>query len=416
MSRFEKRDSKRKAKKASLILRCKERSEDRNRFLASCWLMVEPPCTTSLARAFSKSARAVPMKSTPKCSKKRRSSVASVALMRWSGISSRGTASLCRMPRWPISVPWRSRNFTANLPVLILFSSNSLMAGMARMNSTTKPPAPMVSASPSASLASRFHPVSRKRAKKLEKAFQRSCADCQPCASEESIQASMPSQSISRLRGPCLKNQSCKASPRLRLFFLRDDLPRPKARASRPGAGLRRRRPSNVQTTTAAGRNARGNAPGCAWCPILVARGRLPIREFQLDAAVAAQDLVGIAVLQRLELAVAGGNQALGRDAAVDEVFHHRGGARARQLPVGGKLRAGDGACVGVAVDLQSPVDLLGDGTFQLDDGGGELVDGGKLLRGHGGLAGGEQHLGLEHESVADDANVLAVPQELAQA
>ena len=49
--------------------------------MASCWVMDEPPCTTSLARAFSNRARAVPMTSMPKCSKKRRSSVASVALI-----------------------------------------------------------------------------------------------------------------------------------------------------------------------------------------------------------------------------------------------------------------------------------------------------------------------------------------------
>ena len=34
-----KRDSSRKARKASLILRCSERSAERNRFLASCWVM-----------------------------------------------------------------------------------------------------------------------------------------------------------------------------------------------------------------------------------------------------------------------------------------------------------------------------------------------------------------------------------------
>ena len=56
-----KRDSSRTARNASLILRVTERSDDRNRFLASCWVSVEPPCTTSLARAFSNSARAVPM-------------------------------------------------------------------------------------------------------------------------------------------------------------------------------------------------------------------------------------------------------------------------------------------------------------------------------------------------------------------
>jgi hypothetical protein len=55
----------------------------------------------------------------------------------------------------------------------------------------------------------RFQPASRKRAKKLERAFQRSCMVCQVSASEESIQESMPSQSITRLRPLCLKNQSC---------------------------------------------------------------------------------------------------------------------------------------------------------------------------------------------------------------
>src|SRR5581483_689955 len=54
------------------------------------------------------------------------------------------------------------------------------------------------------------------RAKKLDTAFQRSCTDCQVSARDESIQASRPSQSMSRLRLPCLKNQSCKARvPRL---------------------------------------------------------------------------------------------------------------------------------------------------------------------------------------------------------
>ena len=64
------------------------------------------------------------------------------------------------------------------------------------------------------------------------------------------------------------------------------------------------------------------------------------------------------AFLQRLELAVAGRHQALGRDAAGDQILHDRGGARAGQLPVGGELRAGDAADVGVAVDLQRPVDF----------------------------------------------------------
>ena len=126
------------------------------------------------------------------------------------------------MPRWPISAPLRSRNFTANLPVLILFSSNSLIAGMARMKSTTRPPAPSVSASPTASLKRRFHPDSRKRAKKLETAFQRSCTDCQVSASEESIQASMPSQSISRLRAAMPEEPVVQGKSPFPVVLLRD--------------------------------------------------------------------------------------------------------------------------------------------------------------------------------------------------
>ena len=77
------------------------------------------------------------------------------------------------------------------------------------MNMTASPPVPSVRHSEKASLASRFQPVSRNLAKKLENASQRSCRDCQVSASEESIQESMPSQSIIRFRPPCLKNQSC---------------------------------------------------------------------------------------------------------------------------------------------------------------------------------------------------------------
>ncbi len=35
-----------------MILRCSERSDDRNRFLASCCVSVEPPCTVSPALRF----------------------------------------------------------------------------------------------------------------------------------------------------------------------------------------------------------------------------------------------------------------------------------------------------------------------------------------------------------------------------
>ena len=53
---------------------------------------------------------------------------------------------------------------------------------------------------------------------------------------------------------------------------------------------------------------------------------------------------------------------------------------------------------------------------LQFDDGGSELIDGGEALDVMVAWPGGEQHLGFEHEAVADDADVLAVTQQLAQA
>ena len=151
----------------------------------------------------------MPKTSIPQCSKKRRSSVASVALTIWSGISSSGTASLCRMPRLPISLPFWSRNLTANCPVRNLPSLNSWKAGMASANMTMKPPAPSVSPSEAASLSRRFQPVSLKRAKKLVPAFQTSRNHAHVSARVESIFESRPSQLTTRSRRPLLKSQSC---------------------------------------------------------------------------------------------------------------------------------------------------------------------------------------------------------------
>ncbi len=47
-------------------LRITLRPGQRNRFLATCWVIDEPPCRTPLARAFCTMARSVPIRSTPK--------------------------------------------------------------------------------------------------------------------------------------------------------------------------------------------------------------------------------------------------------------------------------------------------------------------------------------------------------------
>ena len=59
----------------------------------------------------------------------------------------------------------------------------------------------------------------------------------------------------------------------------------------------------------------------------------LPVRQLQLDTAVACAAPRRCAVLQRLELAIACGHQPLRRHAAADQVLHHRDGARASTAP-----------------------------------------------------------------------------------
>src|SRR5262245_8373790 len=180
--------------------------------------------------------------------------------------------------------------------------------------------------------------------------FQRSFAPSQVSAREESIQASTLSQSMGPLRPPCLKNQSC-TFPGL-LVVLEERRARPANWRLAPTNHCRGCGPP-AQSLAPAMPAARVERCWRPFWPIfrplrraqLGAGGsckararperraspcRLAIGEFELDAAVAAQYVLGETVLERLELAVAGGNQAFWGDAAADQVFHDRGRARAR--------------------------------------------------------------------------------------
>src|SRR5262245_23857514 len=110
----------------------------------------------------------------------------------------------------------------------------------------------------------RFQPVRRKREKKVENASYRSLVCSQAEAKPESRRASSPSQSMTRLRPPLLKNQSSKV-----------------ASCSRSATGA-----SGVD-----------------------GRKHLAVGQLQLDAPVAAQGLLGRTVVERLELAIAGRHQ-----------------------------------------------------------------------------------------------------------
>ena len=194
-----------------MILRWIERSDDRNRFFASCWVMVEPPCTTSLARAFSTQGAgradevdAEVLEEAPVLGGERGLDQMVGDLLQRHGVVVQD-AALADLVAVAIE------EFDAYLPVRMLaLRRTPCRAGMAS-DIQQREAAERRASSPSekASLRRRFQPLSRKRAKKLVMPFQRSFAPSQVSAREESIQASTRSQSMGPLRPPCLKNQSC---------------------------------------------------------------------------------------------------------------------------------------------------------------------------------------------------------------
>ena len=68
-----------------------------------------------------------------------------------------------------------------------------------------------------------------------------------------------------------------------------------------------------------------------------------------------------------------------------------------------------------MAVDAQHPGNIGRDLLFQLEQRVRHLVEFGAAVRLEIGLAGVEEHLGLQHEAVADDANVRPVAEDFAQ-
>ena len=76
----------------------------------------------------------------------------------------------------------------------------------------------------------------------------------------------------------------------------------------------------------------------------------------------------------------------------------------------------GDGPHVRMAIDAQDPVDVRRDGLGDIVERFGEADQALAAGRLQVGLARVEQHFGLKYEPVADDADVLAPIQHLAQA
>src|SRR5262245_4782801 len=136
-------------------------------------------------------------------------------------------------------------------------------------------------------------------------------------------------------------------------------------------------------------------------------QARSPLRQLELNAAVAAEGFLGLVGIDGLEFAEARGHQPLRRHALADEVLHDRDRSPHGELPVVLELWAVDRPHVGMAVDAQHPGDLARYLLFELERGAGEPVElGTPLGLVERGLAGVEEYLRLEHEAVADDADV----------
>src|SRR6185436_5098876 len=130
------------------------------------------------------------------------------------------------------------------------------------------------------------------------------------------------------------------------------------------------------------------------------ARHASPLRQLQLDTAVAAERLFGAIGIDRLEFPEAGGDQTLRRNAPPDQVLHDRDCARGGKVPVGAEGDASGGTDVGVAIDPQHPGDLARDLLIELRERARELVQLGAALRTQHRLPGVEEHFRLEDKAI----------------
>src|SRR5262245_19787391 len=145
-------------------------------------------------------------------------------------------------------------------------------------------------------------------------------------------------------------------------------------------------------------------------------QARSPLRQLELDSAVAAEGFLGLVGIDGLEFAEACGQQPLRRQSLADEVLHDRDRASDGELPVVLELRAVDRPYVGMPIDAQHPGDLARYLLFELEQRAREAVELGPAFGlVERGLAGVEEHLRLEHEAIADDADVGPIAENGAQ-
>src|SRR5262249_9051412 len=173
--------------------------------------------------------------------------------------------------------------------------------------------------------------------------------------------------------------------------------------------------------TSAAHHSCAGRNPATCVLPyhcIKYAQARhergLALGQFEFDAAIALVGLFGLAEVDGLELAKAGGDQTLRRNTPGDEILNHGDRARGRQIPVRLECAAnGELAYVGMAVDAENPGKVGWNLFLQFDQRAGDLVELDPALRLQIGPGGVEKHFGLQHEAVAHHTHVRTVAEDL---
>src|SRR5262249_6130618 len=140
-----------------------------------------------------------------------------------------------------------------------------------------------------------------------------------------------------------------------------------------------------------------------------------PLRQLQLERAVAAEGFIGKGRIERLKFAKPGRDKPLGRHPLRDEILHHGDCPRSRQVPVRTVLRRHDRPYVGMSVDTEHPRDFGRYLLFEIEEGDRELVEFAAALGVEDRRAGVEEQLGLEYEAVAHHPDIGACPENLAK-
>src|ERR1700733_2043184 len=133
------------------------------------------------------------------------------------------------------------------------------------------------------------------------------------------------------------------------------------------------------------------------------------IRKPELDAPVARESIRRLARIERLSIREGCRREVIGRHTIEDQQLHHGNRSRGRKLPVVLIRPAGNRLAIRMAIDTQHPRQIRRNLFCDATNGGGDLVDLRLAAARHVRAIDREQHVALEHEAIADDADIRLV-------